>query len=321
MKLHEAMEEVLSSHTLAVIPLAILMAISPFNSSAQEKKLVRSQDFNLEKGVLKLEYYDHNGDYADIERITVELDLTRKKQPTSFLEVIYSSGFIYYDFHDIMGGIKSINKCNYNVVGDDGVSVGTWTVPYVTLDGPEDAGKYLMRPDIVEAIEKFANSKENNGAVEIRNIDRNLKIGYSTISTIGDVHKFNVKYDNPPKKLGEKLEEFNLETSIDKYNLALYESGDFVVERLSDGLKGIVEKARELDVIIVSPDYYNKEQAQIGCIDLKWSETSKFTILEPGLYSSLLKIKKEYPEIGKAYETTTEEYQVTLTPTGYMPKY
>lgn len=307
MKLHEAMEEVLSSHTLAVIPLAILMVMSPLNSSAQEKRLVRSQDILG----LHIKYYDLNGDNTNIEMVRGEASTTSTKMALLW-EV---------DFHDIYGNIKSINKCNYNVVGDDGVSVGTWTFSYVTLDGPEDAGQYLMNPEFVEAIEKFANSKENNGAVEIRNIDRNLKIGYSTISTIGDVHKFNVKYDNPPKKLGEKLEEFNLETSIDKYNLALYESGDFVVERLSDGLKGIVEKARELDVIIESPDYYNKEQAQIGCIDLKWSETSKFTILEPGLYSSLLKIKEEYPEIGKAYETTTEEYPVTLTPIGTMPKY
>ena len=307
MKLHEAMEEVLSSHTLAVIPLAILMVMSPLNSSAQEKRLVRSQDILG----LHIKYYDLNGDNTNIEMVRGEASTTSTKMALLW-EV---------DFHDIYGNIKSINKCNYNVVGDDGVSVGTWTFSYVTLDGPEDAGQYLMNPEFVEAIEKFANSKENNGAVEIRNIDNNLQIGYSSVRTPINISKIKEEYVFNTQNLGEKLEEFNLETSIDKYNLALFESGDFVVERLSDGLKGIVEKARELDVIIVSPDYYDKEQAQIGCIDLKWSETSKFTILEPGLYSSLLKIKKEYPEIGKAYETTTEEYQVTLTPTGRMPKY
>lgn len=318
MKLHEAMEEVLSSHTLAVIPLAILMVMSPLNSSAQGKKLVRSQDFIFDEALdvtdnkLHLEYYDLDGNNTDTEKVRAELDETRFKNR------------YYYDidFSDIYGDVKSINKCNYNVVGDDGVSVGTWTISYVTLDGLKGSGQYLMRPDIVEAVEKFANSKENNGAVEIRNIDNNLQIGYSSVRTPYNIGKIKEEYVFNTQNLGEKLEEFELETSIDKYNLALFESGDFVVERLSDGLKGIVEKARELDVIIVSPDYYNKEQAQIGCIDLKWSETSKFTILEPGLYSSLLKIKKEYPEIGKAYETTTEKYRVQLTPSyGLMMKY
>lgn len=328
MKLHEAMEEVLSSHTLAVIPLAILMAMSPLNSSAQEKKLVRSQDFDFGKGFyeendsLRIEYYDLNGNNADIENVRAESNETETKMAVE--GGVFGDGF---NFHDIYGNIKSINKCNYNVVGDDGVSVGIWTVPYVTLDGLKGSGQYLMRLDIVEAIEKFANSKENNGAVEIRNIDRNLKIGYSTISTIGDVHKFKV-----PSyfllDLGKKLKDYNLQTAIGDYKLTLYSNdgndGDYeyvFVER-SDGFYGIVERIRELDIQIVSPDYYYEERAKLACvIDLKCTNKDKYTILDPELYSILLQLKEKNPEIGKAYETTTEEYPVTLTPIGTMPKY
>lgn len=325
MKLHEAMEEVLSSHTLAVIPLAILMAISPFNSSAQEnQKKVDSKHFSLGEGFivknneLHLTFYDLDNNGNTIEKIEAVSDETSARVDVLGTDV---------DFHDIYGNIKSINKCNYNVVGDDGVSVGTWTVPYVTLDGLKGSGQYLMRLDIVEAIEKFANSKENNGAVEINNIDRNLKIGYSTISTIGDVHKFKV-----PSyfllDLGKKLKDYNLQTAIGDYKLTLYSNdgndGDYeyvFVER-SDGFYGIVERIRELDIQIVSPDYYYEERAKLACvIDLKCTNKDKYTILDPELYSILLQLKEKNPEIGKAYETTTEEYPVTLTPIGTMPKY
>lgn len=307
-----------SSMPLAAIPLATFLAMSPLNSSAQDKNLVSSQGFDFGKGFyeekdsLHLKYYDLNGDNADIENIRAESNETGIKLAVKD----------ELNFRDIYGDVKSINKCNYNVVGDDGVSVGTWAVSYVTLNGQKGSGQYLMRPEIVNALEEFANSDKNNGAVEINNFDKNLQIGYSSVRNPSNIRKLNGEYIfNTQQNFGEKLEEFNLETSIDKYNLTLYESGDFVVERLSDGFKGIVEKARELDVQIISPDYYNDEQAQIGCIDLKWPNAGKYTILEPGLYSALLQIKEEYPKIGKAYETTVETYPVTLTDDGYMFKY
>ena len=211
MKLHEAMEEVLSSHTLAVIPLAILMAISPLNSSAQEKKLVRSQDILG----LHIKYYDLNGDITNIEMVRGEASTTSTKM--ALLHDV--------DFHDIYGNVKSINKCNYNVVGDDGVSVGTWTVSYVTLDGPEDAGKYLMNPEFVEAIEKFANSKENNGAVEINNYHKNLQVGYSDIENPYNIRKFKLPSDFH-HDLGKKLKDFPLQTTIGDYKLTLYSNDE-----------------------------------------------------------------------------------------------
>lgn len=343
-KKHTGGEQRHSSPMRKAVPLAVLLAMSPLALEAQnntterptisvtathskvlsDPRVVDCENFNMGEGFyssnpeLHLYYLNTDGNKSNVEQLEAISGETSAK-------ISYVGET---DFHDIYGVIKSLNNCNYNIVGDDGKSIGIWSFSYATITSAGGSGSYIMRPDVVNSVKEFASSTRNNGAIEIKNINKDAVVGRLGMSTartvdlswIDETRKNNYNF-------GTKLKEINLETNNGVYKVNLYSSDGnnddcetIIIER-SDGLRCKLDGLRELKVQIISPDYYNDEYAEIGCIDVSWPKVGKYTILDSKLYSTLVQIKQRYPEIGKAYIADTQNSNVKLSKDGYMFKY
>ena len=332
---------------MKAVPLAVLLAMSPLNTvqaqnntdrptisvtsthsrALSNPKVVDSKSFSMPEGFfdddpeLYFYYLDNDGNKASVEQVEVI------HSETSCLERdINTTQRI--SFNDIYGIVKSLNNCNYNIVGDDGKSIGIWSFSYATLTNPLEAGDYLMRPDIVNSVKEFASSSKNNGAVEIRNINKNAVVWRSGMSTLRSV---DLSWIDKTRKnnynFGSKIREVNFETDNGEYAISFYSSDsnsddcETVILERSDGLRCKLDGLRELKIQIASPDFYNGEYAEVGCIDVSWPNVGKYTILDDNLYDALFTVKQKHPEMGKAYTVRSQKDYMELTDSGNMFKH
>ncbi len=297
---------------------------STHSKALSNPKVVDSNSFSMPEGFFdddpELYFYflDNDGNKSNVEQVEVV------HSETSCLERdINTTQEI--SFNDIYGVVRGLNNCNYNIVGDDGKSIGVWSFSYVTLTNPLEAGDYLMRPDIVNTVQKFVASSRNNSAIETKNINKNAVVGRSGMSTLKSL---DLSWIDETRKnnynFGTKLKEFNWETDNGIYTVSLYSSDGnnddcetLILER-SDGLRCKLDGLRELKVQIASPDFYNGEYAEVGCIDVSWPNVGKYTILDPDVYNALKEVKQQYPAVGKAYSVSNQKDYVELTGSGNM---
>ena len=334
-----------SSTPMKAVPLAVMLAMSPLNNAQaqinqqvfptisitkthpqalKDPRVVDSDSFDMGKGFysdnpeLYLYYLNTDNNRSNVEQVEAISDETSAK----------ISVWGEMDFNDIYGVVKGLNNCNYNIVGDDGKSIGVWSFSYATVTSTDGSGSYIMRPDIVNSVKEFASSSKNNGAIDVRTINKDAVVGRLGMSTarsidlswIDEVRKNNYNF-------GTKLKEFNWETDNGAYNVSLYSSDGndndcetIIIER-SDGLKCKLDGLRELKVQIVSPDFYNGEYAEIGCIDVSWPNVGKYTILDSDVYNALKEIKQKYPNVGKAYSVCNQKNYVELSSGGNILKH
>lgn len=270
---------------------------------------------------LNLFFLDLDNNKSNVEQIEVIDDDTRCYNG-SLNSTIFDLEMYWFGMID--GIVESVVDCSYNVMGEDGKSIGIWTFSYVTLYPTQKGhGDYLMRPDIVNPIKEFAESNRNNGAVTVKTVKKNAiagRLGLSTArcdlpSWIEEVHK--KEYD-----FGLLLKEFNWKNDMGEYTIELYSSDgndsdcEAVIIKRSDGLKCKLDGLREYKASIVTPDYYQGEYAELGCIDVSWPGVAEFTILDPDVYAAFHEIKQKYPNVGKAFYVKTEKKYFTLTEFG-----
>ena len=267
------------------------------------------------------------------------LDLDNNKSSVEQIEVIDDDTWCYY--HDLFSGIfdletywfnmidgivESVLDCSYNIMGEDGKSIGVWTFSYITLSPTEKwHGDYLMRPDIVNPIKKLAESDRNNGAVTVKTVNKDLIVGRRLkMSTLRSLPSWMEDIYKKDYNFGKVLKEIGFNTDMGDYTIELYSSDgndsncEAIIIKRSDGLKCKLDGLREYKASIVSPDFYQGEYAEIGCIDVSWPGVGEFTILDGDLYGAFDLIKQKYPDVGKAFYIKTDKTNFTLTKSGNL---
>ena len=267
------------------------------------------------------------------------LDLDNNKSNVEQIEVIDDDTWCYYHdlFSDVFdseiywfgmidGIVENVIDCSYNILGEDGKSLGIWTFSYVTLSPTEERhGDYLMRPDIVNPIKELAESDRNNGAVIVKTVNKDLIVGRRPeLSTLRSLPSWMENVHKKDYNFGKLLKEIGFNTDMGDYTIELYSSDgndsdcEAIIIKRSDGLKCKLDGLREYKASIVTPDYYQGEYAELGCIDVSWPGVGEYTILDGDLYGAFNLIKQKYPDVGKAFYVKKDNKNFTLTKSGNL---
>lgn len=264
---------------------------------------------------LNLYFLDLDNNKSNVEQIEIIDDDTW----SYYLDLYASERLDLYKFHEIDGVVKSINECNYVVMGEDGKSIGTWSFSYVSLSPRYEGGYFILRPDIVKSIKEFALSNRNNGAVTIKTINRNAIIRRNTFNTFGKLSSWIQETQKKEYNFGTFLKNVNWKSDMGEYTIELYSSDgndsdcETIIIKRSDGLKCKLDGIREYKATIYSPDFYKGEYVELGCIDVSWPGVGKFTILDSDVYATFREIKKTYPNVGKAFYVEKKDESLLLT--------
>lgn len=272
---------------------------------------------------LNLFFLDLDNNKSNVEQIEVIDDDTRCYNG-SLNSTIFDLEMYWFNMID--GIVESVVDCSYNVMGEDGKSIGIWTFSYVTLYPTQKGhGDYLMRPDIVNPIKEFAESNRNNGAVTVKTVNKDLIVGRRLkMSTLRSLPSWMEDIYKKDYNFGKVLKEIGFNTDMGDYTIELYSSDgndsncEAIIIKRSDGLKCKLDGLREYKASIVSPDFYQGEYAKIGCIDVSWPGVGEFTILDGDLYGAFDLIKQKYPDVGKAFYIKTDKTNFTLTKSGNL---
>lgn len=274
-------------------------------------------------GSVDLNYY-----FINLDNIKSNVEQVEVHDDESYWRAIqWDQDYDWWDWNTIYGIVESVIDCNYNIMGEDGRSVGIWSFSYVyilpTLKG---SATFLMRPDIVNPIKEFAKSDRNNGAVNIKTINKNGIVGRLGLSTARDLPSWMEDLHKKDYNFGKLLKEIYFNTDKGDYTIKLYSSDgnesdcEAIIINRSDGLKCKLDGLRDYKVWIDSPDFYQGEYAEIGCIDVSWPGVGEFTILDDDLYGAFNIIKQKHPDVGKAFYVKSQESNCRLTRDGYLMK-
>lgn len=182
-----------TTSTLKAVPLAVMLAMSPLTPTnaesimrgekdAEPVELVQNQQKFIPKVfktrkvdygnglVITYNYVDNNGDLSNFERLSIHDNVVVDFDELNGVPI-----------HSIHGGVQSLNKYAFDIVGSDGRSYGTWNYQQLILDdvipgGPKEYK--LSHPKIIEDVLKDMNTPVNNTGFKVKNITRPLYPGY-----------------------------------------------------------------------------------------------------------------------------------------------
>lgn len=317
------------SNSIKAIPLATLIAMSPLNvveaqsTSASNpdtrSTLIERKNYDgvlrtdMREGVnLTAEFYDRDGVSSTTEVVNMISSGTENK--------IFADEPL--DRYDINAPIENLTDYSFNIVGDDGNSLGTLTYSQLNLKG----GKAISVSNVVSDMREFANSSENN-AFQIKKVNVNLipKRGVGLRTFIEGTTEFGTswiqKVNNVPYNFGDVVNTAKFSTQAGEYNIDFYSSDgnprnyETVVVRRDDGLKFKLDGLTQLDLTFATNDGNKDEKVSIPLIDVSWPKVGQYSIFDNELFNALYTLSQE-DDFNKAFKISIFDRKVSVNKFG-----
>ena len=307
---------------LKVMPLAALIALSPLtvtyaqnNNSKVLNQKIYSEVLKdqIEKNMdLRVEYIDSDGDYSTVESVHFSKDKTVNKMMNGEPMGVY----------DIYGGVKSLTDYRFNVIGDDGKSLGTIVYSQLILsDGHE-----ISLGNIVEDMRNFSSSSKNN-AFKVKKVDVDLVPGLDASLQAKHVSKFDTSWVQQTRNkyydFGKKILSGDLKTSQGNYKMSFYskdgDNGNFetvVVER-DDGLRFKLDGITQLELMFATADGNKEEKISLGMINVSWPNLGEHAIFDNELFNEIFRLTQD-SKFNNAFSASIIDKKVTVTQSGIL---
>lgn len=330
-----------TTSTLKAVPLAVMLAMSPLTPTnaesimrgekdAEPVELVQNQQKFLPKVfktrevdygnglVITYNYVDKNGDLSNFERLAINDNVI-----VDFDEL---NGVLIHSIHG--GGVQSLNKYAFDIVGSDGRSYGTWNYQQLILDdvipgGPKEYK--LSHPKIIEDVLKDMNTPVNNTGFKVKNIARPLYPGSGGgLTSLGKTDLSWVqKVKDTPCNFGSPCFLAEVQTQVGKYSIIAFSNDsdgvnyETLIFNRDDGLKFKLDGLRQLDMT-VKTDEENKENILLNAIDISWPNVGKFTIYDDELFNALLDMAQQDKDNNNAIPVYVETADYIVSEPGII---
>lgn len=323
------------SNPVKAIPLAALIALSPLNG-VDAGAQVRTQnshaidvvdtrtynnifiDDNSSIG-LKFRFISSDSDNQTIERI--------KAESQELFDFVAGSRRVIED-----ADVKSINNYELSLVGADGNKVGTIRHSQLELRGmPNNEGRRKYYPianeTIVNDFVSFANSKKNNGAIQVRNVKNTLVASPGKMPST--FNKLDTSWMEKTKQgsfdFGTLVKKDNFSTEKNNYTIKFYSSDNngsdietITCER-EDGVRFKIDGLRVINLKLIAEESYNDDPMPFGCIDISWPNVGKFTIFDNELFTALAGLA-QYKNFAGAVNLSQIDYNIMINSDGSVLK-
>ena len=261
---------------------------------------------------LRVEYIDSDGDYSTVESVHFSKDKTVNKMMNGEPMGVY----------DIYGGVKSLTDYRFNVIGDDGKSLGTIVYSQLILsDGHE-----ISLGNIVEDMRNFSSSSKNN-AFKVKKVDVDLVPGLDASLQAKHVSKFDTSWVQQTRNkyydFGKKILSGDLKTSQGNYKMSFYskdgDNGNFetvVVER-DDGLRFKLDGITQLELMFATADGNKEEKISLGMINVSWPNLGEHAIFDNELFNEIFRLTQD-SKFNNAFSASIIDKKVTVTQSGIL---
>ena len=315
------------SNSIKAIPLATLLAMSPMVNVDAQNSNSRVINEKIYSGVLRdelvknmdlrAEFVDSDGDISTIEHVNFSSDWTINRMMNGEPLGRY----------DIYGGVKSLTDYTFNVIGDDGNSIGKIGYSQLILsDGHE-----ISLGSVVDDMRKFSSSSKNN-AFKVKKVNVNLipsqDGGIKT--NIDGATKFDTSWVQKTRNryydFGKKILSGELQTSQGNYKISFYskdgndDNFETVVMDRDDGLRFKLDGITQLDLMFATADGNRDEKISLGMINVSWPELGQHSIFDNELFNEIFKLAQD-KKFNKAFSASVVNKKVTVTPSGILSTY
>lgn len=317
------------SNSIKAIPLATLIALSPLNI-AEAQRTDSSQDntrstfigtkrfegvlsTDIKKGIdLSAEFYDKDGVSSTAEMVTMVSSSTVNKKNAG----------LPLDRYDIHASVESLTDYSFNVVGDDGKSLGTITYSQLNLKG----GKAISLSNVVSDMREFANSPKNK-AFPVKKVNVKLipKRDMGLRTFIDGATEFGTswiqKVKAVPENFGDVVNTAKFSTGAGEYNIDFYSSDgnpanyETIVVKRDDGLKFKLDGLKQLDLTFATNDGNRDEKVSIPIIDVSWPKVGQYSIFDNELFNALYNISQE-KDFNNAFKISILDRKVSVNKSG-----